>query len=170
MANEPRITISGNLAGDPELRYVASGKPVCNFTVAVTPRTYNRQTSAWDDGETAWYRCSVWDGPAENAADTLRKGMGVIVSGRLTTRAWRTDDGKAGTSLELAVEDFGPSLRWQRGQIVKANRSQQAPQAPQAAPQGQYAAQGGYGYQQAPQAPQTAAQGPWQAQDTTPPF
>jgi len=153
MANEPVITIIGNLTRDPELRYVSSGKPVCNFTVAVTPRSFNKQTSNWEDGEATFYQCAVWDAYAENAADTLRKGMSVIVTGRLYTRQWQKNDGTTGLNIEIQAAEVGPTLRWQKAQVTKATSN--------ATPQQGYGQQG-YGQQGYGQ------QGPWQ--DDQPPF
>ena len=118
MAGEPIITVVGNLTGDPELRYVSSGTPVASFTVASTPRTLNRQTQQWEDGEAMFIRCSVWREHGENVAESLSKGMRVLVTGRLTFRSYEYN-GQQRTSLEMQVDEIGPSLRYARAQVTK---------------------------------------------------
>lgn len=118
MAGEPIITVVGNLTGDPELRYVSSGTPVASFTVASTPRTQNRQTQQWEDGEPMFIRCSVWREYGENVAESLSKGMRVVVTGRLTVRTYDYN-GQQRTSLEMQVDEIGPSLRYARAQVTK---------------------------------------------------
>ena len=118
MAGEPIITVVGNLTGDPELRYVSSGTPVASFTVASTPRTLNRQTQQWEDGEAMFIRCSVWREYGENVAESLSKGMRVLVTGRLTVRSYE-HNGQQRTSLEMQVDEIGPSLRYARAQVTK---------------------------------------------------
>jgi single-strand binding protein len=118
MAGEPIITVVGNLTGDPELRYVSSGTPVASFTVASTPRTLNRQTQQWEDGEAMFIRCSVWREYGENVAESLSKGMRVLVTGRLTVRSYEYN-GQQRTSLEMQVDEIGPSLRYARAQVTK---------------------------------------------------
>ena len=130
MANEPIITIIGNLTGDPELRYVSSGTPVASFTVASTPSTLNRQTNQWEDGEAMFVRCSAWKDYAENVTESLAKGMRVVVTGRMTVRSYE-HNGQQRTSIELQVDEVGPSLRYARAQVVKTPRSQNPSQAPQ---------------------------------------
>ncbi|MDO5049033.1 MAG: single-stranded DNA-binding protein [Actinomycetaceae bacterium] len=117
MAGDTIVTIVGNLTADPELRYTASGAPVANFTVASTPRTYDRNSGQWKDGETLFMRCSVWRDIAENVADSLTKGTRVIVQGRLQQRSYETRDGQQRTVMELQVDEVGPSLRYARAQI-----------------------------------------------------
>lgn len=112
MAGEPNITIVGNLTSDPELKYISSGRAVANFTVASTPRTLNRQTNEWEDGEAMFVRCAVWAQYAEHVAETLTKGMRVIVTGKLQVRSYQRQDGSQGTSIEIQVEEVGPSLRY----------------------------------------------------------
>lgn len=119
MANEPSITVVGNIATDPELRFTPAGKAVCGFTVASTPR--NKDGDNWVDGTTTWLRCSVWDKVAENVAESLEKGMRVIVQGRLSTREFE-HNGEKRTSLELAVDAIGPELRYATARVVKASR------------------------------------------------
>ena len=120
MAGEPVITIVGNLTGDPELRYVSSGTPVASFTVASTPRSLNRQTNQWEDGEAMFVRCSVWREYAENVAESLSKGMRVIVTGRMTVRSYEYN-GQQRTSIEMQVDEVGPSLRYARAQVTRVS-------------------------------------------------
>ena len=105
------ITIIGNLTADPELRFTPSGAAVANFTVASTPRMFDRQSNEWKDGETLFMRCSVWRDAAENVAESLQRGMRVIVSGRLKSRSYETKEGEKRTVVELDVDEIGPSLR-----------------------------------------------------------
>ena len=122
MAGEPIITIVGNLTADPELRYVSSGIPVASFTVASTPRTMNKQTQQWEDGEALFVRCSVWREYGENVAGSLTKGMRVIVQGRLQQRSYE-HNGERRTSLELQVDEVGPSLRYATATVAKTSRN-----------------------------------------------
>ena len=111
MAGEVTVTIVGNLARDPELRYTQGGVAVVSLNVGSTPRTFNRQTNAWEDGETVWVRCTAWRDLAENVANSLTKGTRVVVTGRLKpASAYQTANGEARASLELDIEDIGPSL------------------------------------------------------------
>lgn len=123
MANETIITVIGNLTGDPELRFTPSGKPVCNFTVACTPRTFDRRTNEWVDGETAFWRCSIWNQPAENVAESLHKGMQVIVEGRIKPNTYEKDGVKR-TSMDIDVNACGPTLAFQTAQVTKNQRQQ----------------------------------------------
>ena len=120
MAGETIITLVGNLTADPELRFTPSGAPVANFTVASTPRTFDRTTSEWKDGEAMFINCSVWRQAAENAAETLTKGMRVIVQGRLKSRSYETREGERRTVFEIEVDEVGPSLRYA---TAKVNRT-----------------------------------------------
>ncbi|MDR2252736.1 MAG: single-stranded DNA-binding protein [Bifidobacteriaceae bacterium] len=123
MAGDTVITVVGNLAGDPELRFTANGAvPVANFTVASTPRVFDRATSEWQDGQALFMRCSVWRDAAENVAETLRKGMRVIVQGRLTQRSYDTREGERRTVVELQVDEVGPSLRYASAQVTRNPR------------------------------------------------
>ena len=151
MAGDTVITVIGNLTADPELRWTQSGAAVADFTVASTPRTYDRNAGEWRDGDTLFMRCSVWRETAENVAESLRKGMRVIVQGRLTQRSYDTQQGERRTVVELQVDEIGPSLRRARAQVTRTapsggggyqsdNRGQQQGGYQQAAPQG-----GGYG-------------------------
>lgn len=185
MAGETTITIVGNLTADPELRFTPSGAAVANFTVASTPRTFDRQSNEWKDGETLFMRCSIWRDAAENIAESLHRGTRVIVTGRLKSRSYETKEGEKRTVVELDVDEVGPSLRYASAKVTKAERGgsgggfggqgggggfggqQNDPWATGgSAPQGgQGGQQGGFGGQQAPasapQQPQGGQQGGW---------
>src|SRR5690554_4499925 len=122
MAGETQITVIGNLTGDPELRFIQSGAAVANFTVASTPRTFDRQTNEWKDGETLFMRCSLWREAAENVAESLTKGMRVIVTGRLVSRSWEAN-GEKRTVSEIQVDEVGPSLRYATAKVTRTQRS-----------------------------------------------
>jgi len=159
VTGEPVVTIVGNLGGDVELRFTPSGAAVANFTVASTPRTFNKQTNAWDDGETLWMRCSVWREAAENVAESLTKGARVVVTGRLKSRSYEKD-GQNRTSIEMDVDEVGPSLRYASAKVTKAERSggQQGGGFGQPAQQAEFGGQVAAGQQ----AQQTAQQpAPW---------
>ena len=130
MAGDTTITVIGNLTADPELRWTQSGAAVADFTVASTPRTYDRNAGEWRDGDTLFMRCSVWRETAENVAESLRKGMRVIVQGRLTQRSYDTQHGERRTVVELQVDEVGPSLRRARAQVTRVQA--QAASAPSA--------------------------------------
>ena len=121
MAGDTVITIVGNLTADPELRFTPSGAAVANFTVASTPRTFDRQSNEWKDGDTLFMRCSIWREAAENVAESLTKGTRVIVTGRLVQRSYETREGEKRTVIELDVEEIGPSLKYA---TAKVNRTQ----------------------------------------------
>jgi single-strand DNA-binding protein len=123
MAGETPITVIGNLTADPELRFTPSGAAVANFTVASTPRTFDRQTNEWKDGEALFLNCSVWRQAAENAAESLVRGMRVIVSGRLKARSYETREGEKRTVFEIDVDEVGPSLRYATAKVTKTSRS-----------------------------------------------
>lgn len=112
MAGETQITVVGNLTADPELRFTPNGAAVANFRIASTPRVFDRQTNEWRDGEALFLSCSVWRQYAENVAETLRKGMQVIVQGRLKSRSYDDREGQKRTVFEIDVEDVGPTLRF----------------------------------------------------------
>lgn len=156
MSGETLVTLVGNLTADPTLRWTQSGSAVADFTVASTPRTYDRNAGEWRDGDPLFMRCSVWRDVAENVAESLRKGMRVIVFGRLTQRSYETQQGERRTIVEMQVDEVGPSLRRARAQVTRhpaadggagyppppppaspqtAQSTQQATQAPQAPPQ-----------------------------------
>ena len=122
MAGETVITVVGNLTADPELRFTPNGAAVANFTVASTPRTFDRQTNEWKDGEALFLRCSVWREAAENVAESLTKGMRVIVQGRLKARSYDDRDGNRRTSWELDVDEVGPALRFATAKVTRAQR------------------------------------------------
>lgn len=171
------ITVVGNIVADPELRFTPSGAAVANFRIASTPRAFNRDTNQWEDGEALFLTCNVWRQAAENVAESLTKGMRVIVNGRLKQRSYQTKEGENRTVFEIEVDEVGPSLKFASAQVNRnpregggnfgggnyggqQQRGQQAPQQ-QAPQQSQY--QGGFGQsqQQAPQQPQQPANDPW---------
>jgi len=121
MAGETLITVVGNLTADPELRFTPSGAAVASFTIASTPRTFDRNTNEWKDGEALFLRCSIWRQAAENVAESLQRGMRVIASGRLKQRSYETREGEKRTVIELDVEEVGPSLKYA---TAKVNRTQ----------------------------------------------
>jgi single-strand DNA-binding protein len=123
MAGETIITIIGNCVGDPELRFTPSGAAVANFTVASTPRTFDRQANEWKDGETLFMRCSVWRDAAENVAESLQRGTRVVVVGRLKQRSYETKEGEKRTVVEMDVDEVGPSLRYATAKVMKASRA-----------------------------------------------
>jgi single-strand DNA-binding protein len=122
VAGETIITMIGNLTADPELRFTPSGAAVANFTVASTPRTFDRQTGEWRDGEALFLRCNIWRQAAENTAESLTRGMRVIVTGRLRQRSFETREGEKRTVLEMDVDEVGPSLRYATAKVNKVNR------------------------------------------------
>ncbi|OJU41801.1 MAG: single-stranded DNA-binding protein [Microbacterium sp. 69-10] len=127
MAGETLITVVGNLTADPELRYTQSGLPVANFTIASTPRSFDRQANEWKDGDALFLRASVWREFAEHVAGSLSKGMRVIAQGRLRQRAYTDRDGNNRTAIELEVDEIGPSLRYATAQVTRAASGQSAP-------------------------------------------
>jgi single-strand DNA-binding protein len=188
MAGETPITVVGNLTADPELRFTPSGAAVANFTVASTPRTFDKQSNEWKDGEALFLNCSVWRQAAENAAESLQRGMRVVVQGRLKARSYETREGEKRTVFEIDVDEVGPSLKYATAKVTKTTRSgggggyqgggggyqgggqQQQADDPWATPApqqgGQQAApqQGGWGGQQQSAPPQGGqGQDPWGA-------
>ena len=155
MAGETVITVIGNLTDDPELRFTPSGAAVANFTVASTPRTLNRQTQQWEDGETLFLRFSIWRQAAENVAESLTRGTRVIVQGRLKARSYETREGEKRTVTELEVDEVGPSLTWATAKVNRVSR--------QGGSGGGYNAGGGGGFGGNAGAPQQQAQAndPW---------
>ena len=121
MAGDTQITVIGNLTGDPELRFIQSGAAVVNFTVASTPRTFDRQSNEWKDGDTLFMRCSLWREAAENVAESLTKGMRVVAVGRLVSRSWEAN-GEKRTVMELQVDEVGPSLRYSTAKVTRTQR------------------------------------------------
>ena len=176
MANDTTITVCGNLTADPELRFTQSGVAVASFTIASTPRKFNRQTNEWEDEEALFMRCSIWRDAAENVAESLEKGARVIAQGRLKQRSFTDREGNQRTSIELDVDEVGPSTKYAVAKPQKVDRRQQgggfgggAPQGnvPGYPQQGQQPQQGnpwGGQPQQAPQQGQGAPQGQWGGQ------
>ena len=157
MAGETPITVIGNLTADPELRFTPNGVPVANFTVASTPRTFDRQTNEWRDGEAMFLNCSVWRQFAENVAESLSKGMRVIVNGNLKARSYEDRDGNKCTSYEIDVAEVGPSLRFASAKVARNQSSGGRQRGTQ--PQGN-------GWPQQSQQPTD----PWAAQSAEAPF
>ena len=133
MAGETVITVVGNLVDDPELRFTPSGAAVANFRIASTPRTFDKQTNEWKDGDSLFLSCSVWRQAAENVAESLQKGMRVVVQGRLKSRQYETREGEKRTVFEIDVDEVGPSLKYATAKVTRTQRS---------------GAGGGYGAQQ----------------------
>lgn len=162
MAGDTVITVVGNLVADPELRFTPSGAAVANFRIASTPRTFDRQSNQWVDGEALFLACNVWRQAAENVAETLTKGMRVIVQGRLKQRSYETREGEKRTVFELEVDEVGPSLKYATAQVTRSSNGgggnfggnsgfggqQQAPAQPQAQAPAQQRNQGGFGQNQ----------------------
>ncbi len=123
MAGDTTITVVGNLTADPELRFTPSGAAVANFTVASTPRIYDRQSGEWKDGDALFLRCNIWREAAENVAESLTRGSRVIVTGRLKQRSFETREGEKRTVFEVEVDEIGPSLRYATAKVNKASRS-----------------------------------------------
>ncbi|MEL4358989.1 MULTISPECIES: single-stranded DNA-binding protein [unclassified Luteococcus] len=121
MAGETPITLVGNLTADPELRFTPSGAAVANFTVASTPRQFDRQSNEWRDGEAMFLNCSVWRQAAENVAESLTKGMRVVVQGRLKSRSYETREGEKRTVFEVEVDEIGPSLRYATAKVTRTS-------------------------------------------------
>jgi len=122
MAGETVITVVGNLVDDPELRFTPSGAAVANFRIASTPRTFDRQTNEWKDGDALFLSCSVWRQAAENVAESLQKGMRVVVQGRLKQRQYETREGEKRTVVELDVDEVGPSLKYATAKVARTTR------------------------------------------------
>lgn len=122
MANDTTITVVGNLVNDPELRFTPSGSAVANFTIASTPKQFDKTSGEFRDGETLFLRCSIWREAAENVAESLQKGMRVVAQGRLKSRSYDTKEGEKRTVIELEVEEIGPSLRWASAKVTRTQR------------------------------------------------
>lgn len=167
MAGETTITLVGNLTGDPELRFTPSGAAVANFTVASTPRTFDRQSNEWKDGDAMFLNCSVWRQAAENVAESLTKGMRVIVQGRLKSRSYETQQGERRTVFEVDVDEVGPSLRYATANVTRASGNGGGGQGG-----GGWSNNQSQGYQNsAPSNNRGPAADPWaQAQSEEPPF
>ena len=149
---DTQITIVGNIVAEPELRFTPAGAAVCNFRVASTPRTYNKTTNQWEDGEAMFLTCNVWRQAAENAAQSLAKGMRVIVQGRLKARTFQNREGENRTVFEIDVDEVGPSLAFATATVNRADRNTQPNQGQQqAAPQNTaWQPQGGFSNDGAP--------------------
>jgi single-strand DNA-binding protein len=159
MANETIITVIGNLTADPELRYTQNGKAVANFTIASTPRTFDRQANEWKDGDALFLRSSAWGELGEHVAGSLTKGARVIVQGRLKQRSYDDREGNKRTSIELEVDEIGPSLRYATAAVTRATGSnglQSASYAPNNTPAGNQTQNVGNGAQ-------AGAEGAWDA-------
>lgn len=150
MAGETIITVVGNLTADPELRYTQNGKPVANLTIASTPRNFDRQSNEWKDGEALFMRASAWGEMAEHVAGSITKGTRVIAQGRLRQRSYKDREGNDRTSIELEIDEIGPSLRYATATVTRAQSGtggRSAPQAtndePWATPSAQTVNQGG---------------------------
>ena len=138
---DTQITLVGNIVAEPELRFTPAGAAVCNFRVASTPRTYNKQTNQWEDGEAMFLTCNVWRQAAENASQSLAKGMRVIVQGRLKARTFQNREGESRTVFEIDVDEVGPSLAFATAQVDRnpregARQNQNTPQNTAWQPQG----------------------------------
>jgi single-strand DNA-binding protein len=123
MAGETVFTIVGNLTADPELRFTPAGAAVAHFTVAATPRTFDRQSGEWKDGSALFMRCNAWRQVAENVAETMTRGMRVMVQGRLRQRSFETREGDKRTVVELEVDEVGPSLRFATAKVTKVGKA-----------------------------------------------
>jgi single-strand DNA-binding protein len=123
MAGETVITVVGNLVDDPELRFTPSGAAVANFRIASTPRTFDKNTNEWKDGDALFLSCSVWRQAAENVAESLQRGMRVVVQGRLKARTYETREGEKRTVFEIEVEEVGPSLKYATAKVTRTTRS-----------------------------------------------
>jgi len=146
MAGETTLTVVGNLTADPELRFTPSGAAVANFTVASTPRTFDKTTGGWKDGEALFLRCTIWRDAAEHVSESLSKGTRVLVTGRLRTRSYEIGEGEDKQRryvTELEVDEIGPSLRWATAKVAKAARATAGAPEPAADPWGQPAPSGG---------------------------
>ena len=146
MSGETSITIVGNLTADPDLKFTQSGIPAANFTVASTPRTFDKQSNQWVDGDPLFLRCTVWRDYAEHVAESLSKGMRVIVQGNLRANQWTDKQGNNRTTYQIDVAEIGPSLRYATAQVSKATRGNNFGQ-----PQGDHPAVGGTGMWTQPQ-------------------
>jgi single-strand DNA-binding protein len=162
VAGETVITVIGNLTADPELRFTPSGAAVANFTVASTPRTFDRQSGEWKDGEALFLRCNIWRQAAENTAESLTRGMRVIVSGRLRQRSFETREGEKRTVMEMEVDEVGPSLRYATAKVNRAAR--------QGSSSGGYGSSGGAADDPWSSAPQAGSGNGAGGYDDEPPF
>ncbi len=129
MATEPTLTVIGNLTSDPELKFTGSGAAVANFTIASTPRVFDRTTNEWRDGDALFLRCSVWREYAENVAETLKRGNRVLAQGRLRQRTYENRDGERRTVVEMDIDEIGPALRFATASVYRAQREGAAPRS-----------------------------------------
>src|SRR3954468_16923503 len=158
MAGETVITVVGNLVDDPELRFTPSGAAVANFRIASTPRTFDKQSNEWKDGDALFLSCSVWRQAAENVAESLQKGMRVVVQGNLRSRQYETREGEKRTVFEIQVDEVGPSLKYATAKVTRTQRSGGSPYGGQQGG-GQGGGQGGAASDNDPWAtPQSGAQ------------
>ena len=162
-AGDVNITVIGNLTADPELRYTPNGAAVANFTVASTPRQFDRQSNEWKDGETLFMRCSIWREAAENVSESLHRGARVIVTGRLKSRSYETKEGEKRTTTELEVDEVGPSLRYATAKVNKTQRSGGGNFGGSNVSQGNFGGQqsGGFGGNSGGQQSGSATDDPW---------
>jgi len=130
MAGDTSITVIGNITGDPELRFTPSGAAVANFTIASTPRQFDKQANEWKDGETLFMRCSIWRDAAENVAESLVRGTRVVAHGNLKSRSYDTKEGEKRTVIELEVDEIGPSLKYASAKVTKTERNKASVGAP----------------------------------------
>lgn len=130
MAGDTVITVIGNLTADPEIRYTPSGTAVANFTIASTPRSFDKQAGEWKDGEALFLRCNLWRQAAENVAESLTRGARVIAQGRLQQRSFTTKEGDKRTVIEFAVDEIGPSLKWATAKVNTAERTKGSTEDP----------------------------------------
>jgi single-strand DNA-binding protein len=170
MAGETTLTLIGNLTNDPELRFTPSGAAVANFTIASTPRIFDRQSNEWKDGETLFMRCSVWREAAENVAESLTKGMRVIADGVLKSRTYDTKEGEKRTVIEFEIAEIGPSLKYANAKVNRTARNgngggqaQGGQQTYEGRPGGGQSQGGGWGGGQQ----QVAQDDPWAAPGAT---
>ncbi|WP_296089207.1 single-stranded DNA-binding protein [uncultured Corynebacterium sp.] len=177
---DTNITVVGNIVADPELRFTPAGAAVANFRVASTPRRYNSQTNQWEDGEAMFLTCNVWRQAAENVAETLSKGMRIIVTGRLKQRSFQTREGENRTVFEIDVDEVGPSLRYATAQVNRNPREGGGNYGGGQQQRSNNNNQGGFGgQQQSQQQNQAPAEDPWNSAppaggfggaDSEPPF
>lgn len=165
---DTQITIVGNVVNDVELRFVPNGAAVANFRVASTPRTYNKNTSQWEDGESMFLTCNVWRQAAENVAESIKKGMRVIVQGRLKARTYQTKDGDNRTVFEVEVDEVGPSLKYATATVEKTPFSGGGNGGGYEQHGGKKESAGGFDNQSDPW--NSAPQGGFAPQDENPPF
>ena len=175
MAGETVITVVGNLTADPEIRTIGSGAAVASFTIASTPRTWNRNSNQFEDGQALFLRCSAWRDMAEHCAQSLSKGMRVIAQGRLQQRSYQAQDGSQRTVIEMQVDEIGPSLRYATAQVTRQSSSDNGGfGGNNGGYQGGSSYAGGAGYQGGASAPVNAAPAqsapasdPWSSSDNS---